>query len=610
MENRDSFLQKIEKSKSINFAAKAVREFLIENNSYSDYFFIDNNLPVFDSKKIKIAFLSSYTPNLIETPLRVNLFKNKIKGDINFSGFSNIEQELFDDESTLNEFDPEFIIVSLSLEDLFPDFIYRFSHLNSKEIEKEFDGIIKRLVKIIELNSSKNRKTIICDFGYPTVLDNVLYHSNKSSGQIEQINELNKRIKLLRQKYADFSSFHFNYLQNKIGIESSFDSKLWYTSKIPFSKKFLIEFSNELSLHIANLLSSKKKCLVLDLDGTLWGGILGEDGINNILIGHDYPGNIYRDMQLLLKRFIYQGILLCACSKNNLEEVKQVFEQHPDMILGFNDFAASRINWKNKHENIRSIAEELNIGLNSFVFIDDSYFEINAINNLLPEVETIHLSGDELQKLETVKNIHWFYSIDLTEEDKIKTNLYRNDKKREESKTEFNSIEDYYRFLEMKLEIKSSDEYSINRISQLTQKTNQFNLTTRRYSISEIKKNHESTESLIFYLRLKDRFGDNGIIGTVIINITEESWKIDTLLLSCRILGRTVETALISHVINEARKQGAKSVIGEYIKSARNQQTESFYENHGFKQKGNCWYFDTENSIDNPEWIEILTKEN
>jgi FkbH-like protein len=401
--------------------------------------------------------------------------------------------------------------------------------------------------------------------------------------------------------------FDLRYYAYKFGLDKALDNKMLFLARNPFKIDFIIELANRYSQFIKSILGKKKKCLVLDLDNTLWGGIVGEDGINGIAIGHDYPGNVYREIQSIIKQYSNQGVILAVNSRNNLNDVKEVFDKHPDMILRWNDFAAERVNWKNKAENMKDIAEELNIGIDSFVFVDDSSFEIEMVKQTYPEVETVQFTNSILHNLELIKNIDSFHNLCFLESDLGKSRQYKDQAKRNHLKASAANIEDFYRSLEMQAEIRLCDGYALKRVAQLTQKTNQFNLTTKRYTEGDIERFMNSEDYRVYYLRLSDRFGDNGITGVIIIQEKGNDWCIDTFLLSCRIIGRTAETAFLSFIQEEAINNNKKHLIGEYVSTPKNRLVRDFYEQHGFSHSEGLWMLDVSKRIEVPEWIELFS---
>jgi len=327
----------------------------------------------------------------------------------------------------------------------------------------------------------------------------------------------------------------------------------------------------------------RKKCLVLDLDNTLWGGILGEDGIDGVKLGGDYPGNAFRDFQANIKMAANAGVMLAVCSKNNIEDVKEMWAKHPENILRENDFVCIKSNWDDKAKNIAEIAQELNIGLDSFVFIDDNPRERERVKTELPMVEVPDFPDQPFELFDFFTKIYsdFFQIHRLTNEDSKKTKQYKENTLRNQLKNSIGSIDEYIKNLNIELSIFVNS--NISRVAQMTQKTNQFNLTTKRYSESEIN-NFIENGHYIYSLGVKDKFGDNGITAAaiVLLNKHNNSADIDSYLLSCRILGKNIENIFLKYILNQLYDRGIINVTAKYSKTKKNSQTTSFYENNNF----------------------------
>jgi FkbH-like protein len=336
----------------------------------------------------------------------------------------------------------------------------------------------------------------------------------------------------------------------------------------------------------------RKKCLVLDLDNTLWGGVLGEDGIEGIKLGNSYPGNVFKAFQNMLLEASKFGVLLTIVSKNNEDEVWEAFDNHPDMILKKSHFVAWRINWNDKANNIREIIDELNIGIDSVVYIDDSPVERNWISQALPEVIVPDFPQSQYQLISFFQDVYnsYFQLYDLTVEDHEKLLQYKQNSLRQQSQIHFTKIEDYIASLDIQISIKEADKFTIPRIAQLTQKTNQFNLTTHRYTDSDIA-NLISSGHKVYSASVTDKFGDNGITAICIMKkISTDKIEIDSYLLSCRILGRFIEFALIKKLLNMAFDNGINEVYASFISTAKNGQSALFFDKLGFEVIENVPY--------------------
>jgi FkbH-like protein len=343
----------------------------------------------------------------------------------------------------------------------------------------------------------------------------------------------------------------------------------------------------------------------LDLDNTLWGGIVGEDGFEGIKLGDDPIGRAYVEFQRHLLALNQRGIILAINSKNNFDDAIEVIRNHPNMILKEDNFACFRINWNDKMVNIKEIAEELNIGLDSIVFFDDDPINRDYMRSTLPQVLTVELS-DSSSYSETLKSMNDFQVLKITNEDIKRSKMYLDQRKRTELQNQVGNLQDFLKQLNISVKIKKADEYTIPRISQLTLKTNQFNLTTRRYQEEDIRKFVNEKNKIVECAQIQDKFGDNGITCVYIVNKeNQHEWLIDSFLLSCRVMGRGVEEALLGQIIKRAKTEGITKVKAEYIKTKKNKPTENFLSDFGFIKNGDVWIFETHKPIKKPEHLVI-----
>jgi FkbH-like protein len=357
---------------------------------------------------------------------------------------------------------------------------------------------------------------------------------------------------------------------------------MYYFGKFLFGKALIPALCEEYMRYIRLKCFSPRKCLVLDLDNTLWGGIVGEDGPEGIQLGDDPPGNSFKEFQRLLLGFHHRGILLAINSRNNPEDVWECILNHPHMVLSKKHFAAAQINWDDKVTNMRRLAEELNIGLESFVFVDDDSYNREMVREALPMVQVIDLPLDPAEYVNVLLNEAHFDVLTITDEDAKRGEYYLQEKDRTVFAQRYENIEDYLRSLDIQVTVNFVDNYSLSRVSQLTMRTNQFNMTTRRYSESDIRKLASSSRHRIYTASMCDRFGDNGIVGIAIVELLEYSWRLDTFLMSCRVLGRGCETALLAVITDDACQHGTSRLLGEFIPTRKNEPAKKFFETHGF----------------------------
>jgi FkbH-like protein len=378
------------------------------------------------------------------------------------------------------------------------------------------------------------------------------------------------------------------FLAYRRGGVASHDARAWFESKQFGSPDLLADLAREAVSILASLHKGPKKVLVLDLDNTLWGGVIGDDGLEGIEIGDTSPrGEAFKAFQTYIRSLPARGVLLAVCSKNDPGKAREPFEKHPEMVLRMDDFVAFKANWLPKSENIRAIAAELNLGLDSFVFVDDNPAEIEIVRQFAPEVSTILLSADPADYVRQLQDSRHFEPVTLTAEDQQRTAQYRTEAERKVLLESATDMDAYLASLEMEAVIREFDAMDAPRISQLINKSNQFNLTTRRRSEAEVGALIGDPVQPGFTIRLKDRFGDHGLIAVVIGKIVEAArgriLEIDTWLMSCRVLNRQVEQETVNELVRIARLHGCPAIRGVYLPTAKNSMVRDLYPRLGFQ---------------------------
>jgi FkbH-like protein len=368
------------------------------------------------------------------------------------------------------------------------------------------------------------------------------------------------------------------------GVRSWYDAGLWYRAKQEVGHAAAPMYGDLVGRWLAAKQGRSFKCLVLDLDNTIWGGVIGDDGVEGIELGQGSPlGEAYVAFQDHARELSRRGIILAVCSKNDEANALEPFEKHPDMVLRRGDIASFVANWSDKAGNIRAIAEELNIGLDSLVFVDDNPFERNLVRQELPMVAVPEVSDDPASYPFTLADAGYFEGLAVTEEDRERTGQYQGNKARNALKASATDLPAYLRGLEMQLVVKGFDRVGLRRIVQLINKSNQFNLTTRRYTDEDVVGVMADRNAFGLQLRLLDRFGDNGVIAIVIGRLQpNKDLLIDTWLMSCRVLGRQVEPTTLNLIAREAAKLGARRLVGEYIPTRKNGMVKDHYAKLGF----------------------------
>lgn len=432
----------------------------------------------------------------------------------------------------------------------------------------------KRIEYIIESNS--NKKIFVVSL-YNYFYQSFVYNDNKVKDAIEAFNKFiveNNKIHSI-----NIEEFYYKY-----SLEQLFDPKYYYLYNAIINPKYSQEFEKWIFEKIRIKTRTRKKCLVLDLDNTLWGGILGEDGIEKLNISGSYPGNCFSDFQQLILNLKQKGIILCSCSKNNYKDIEECFKKRDDLTIKLDDFTINSISWDNKAIQISNIAKKLNIGLNSIVFIDDNPVERELIKTQLSDVIVLDFPAHPYLFTEFFKKEFdkYFGINELTNDDVEKSKQYNYKLKSDELKEIIHNEDDFIKKLKIKISYQKMNKYNEQRFEQLINKTNQFNLTTKRYGLCNLKE-IEQNNNLIYGIKVIDKFGDLGITGLSIIMIENDTAIIDSFMLSCRILGRKIEYEFLKFIMNKIYERGIKKFKASYIKSNKNEQVRKFYEIFGFE---------------------------
>jgi len=537
----------------------------------------NNELPDNLLTTVKVYVLRNFTAESLEPYLEYRFMEFGLRPQIIFGNYDAIEQEILDDSSSLYSHEPDLIVVGIYIETYLSGRWRK--NWNSSDIFEELKAIYIELAR-------KTKATILVNtFISP-------FYSNFGIGsegefpsrfhETEQLNQLTRNF--VRDNSSRFVLIDWARIIRIIGEGDSLDYRFWYMSKSPFKKKFLDAYASEITTATRALTGRSKKCLVLDCDNTLWGGIVGEDGLGGISLDpYSYPGNVYFDFQQTVIDIYDRGIIIALCSKNNERDVWEVLDGHQYCLIKRDHISAWRINWEDKVSNIRSIANELNIGLDSFVFVDDSATECGLVKALLPEVTVLQVPTKIYTYSELLYRDGLFDSLVTSKEDKSRTKMYREESKRKIESSKFENIEDYLSSLSLEITVHHAYLDEVPRISQLTQKTNQFNLTTKRYSEQQIIDFINNPNWKVLSLSVKDRFGDFGLTGVLIASICDNKVDIDTYLLSCRVLGRNIEYVFFKTAADIIKHTwGITTCRAEYIKTKKNLQVEKFWPTIGF----------------------------
>lgn len=543
---------------------------------YSEILKLNNELKSGNLKsenEYKIYFLTNITINPIKEILEYILGVNNINSKITFSNFDNIVQESINTEKY------DLVIIFWELSNILDGFHYSIENLSDNNLI-EIDSKIKKDLDFVLLNLQKNPMIIFNEF----TNKQFEHHSNKITKAQKLCKSLNTHVKKNKKDNVNLININDIFLSN--GLDQCINKKFYYNFKALYTHKFFYTYIKKIIPFILSLKGKSKKVIIFDCDNTLWHGLVGENDYKKIEMSTEtVTGKIYNDIQNIILTMKSSGIIIGICSKNNEVDVLNVLNEHPQMLIKKKDLSSIKINWKSKDQNLIQISEELNIGLDSFVFVDDSKHEIDLINNMLPEVTTLHVPEDiynypnELMNLQNI-----FFNNSLTYEDKNKTKLYNEQKTRQSTSKKFTNISDYLLSLGTKLKININNLDNLERLTQLTQKTNQFNLTTKRYSKAEMEDKIQDNDFLVFSLNVSDKFGIIGLTGLAIIklNVNKKIAEIESFVLSCRIIGREIENYFINSIIIKLKSIKYDKCKAAYIKTKKNEIVSNFYDKIGF----------------------------
>lgn len=457
--------------------------------------------------------------------------------------------------------------------------LYFFQKLNESSLKKKkldlfFEPLINRLKKTDNktyfLYSLYNKENI-----FNNIKEN---HNDKRKFIIDDY------LKKLSNKFNLFIPINIDIFFGEFGFDRVFDNRNYYISKNILSIEGLRQVRN-LILRLLNKIKDKSaKLLILDLDNTLWGGVIGEDGMEKLQLGQDGLGQAFIEFQKKIKKLKDNGLLLAVASKNNLEDAMNVIQNHQSMVLKKDDFVSFKINWDEKYNNMKQISKELMLGMDSFVFWDDNPIERDKVRKFCPEIKVIEPPKDVSDWENYIENIDFLYKFSITKEDKKKSGQYKLRSKFVDGlKKNVSNEKDFLKSLKLKPKKLNIQKFNIDRAVQLCEKTNQFNLTTNRYNHKEILKFSKSKNYICQLVSLEDIYGDHGIIGFYVLNLKDRSASIDTFLMSCRILGRKVEDWILNEIVLKLRKMNISKLNSKFLRSKKNQICENFYENYGFK---------------------------
>ncbi|MBV9341722.1 MAG: HAD family hydrolase [Acidobacteria bacterium] len=563
----------------------------------------------------RLAVLRSFTVEPLVPLLRAEAFCAGINLSLHLGDFNAYAQEILDSESELYRFRPNAAVLAVQAADIAPDLWRDYADLDQTNVAAGIERVSGSIAQWMrEFRRRSQAALIVHSLEQPYLPALGVLDGQREASQAAALERINEEFRRVARQLRGVYVLEYDAMVARHGRARWHDERKTLLARLPIRADQLIHLAREWLRFLAPLAGKSAKALIVDLDNTLWGGVIGEDGFDGIKLSAEYPGAGFQALQRALLDLTRKGILLAICSKNNRADAMEVLEKHPGMLLRPKHFAAMRISWNDKVQGVREIASELNIGVDSLAFLDDNAFEREQVRAMLPEVTVIDLPPDPLDYARVVREQAVFERLSLSEEDQQRAAFYVEQGERARAEQNFHTKEDFYRFLEQEAEIASAQPGTVARISQLTQKTNQFNVTTRRYAEQQIEQIRARPGWQVLSIRVRDRFGDHGLVGVAIVHDHEEVCEIDSFLLSCRVIGRTVETALLSHLAQSARRRGRKRLTGWFLPTKKNAPARNFYPQHGFelaKQngEGSLWSLDlTRQEVTFPAWVKVTYK--
>lgn len=530
--------------------------------------------------ELRIAVAGSHTVDPVEPYLGGYLLGRKFSPRITIGPFNQLRQICYDHQMVLGRGDFKAIALLWRVEDLFPELLVRCLD-NPSAVEELLREVKAFADAVAALRQTFDGTLVVSTPPYPSLPGYELLDTSQASTGCLVFNAISRYwiqeiAKVDRVRLLDLQGLLLN-----AGVQQAQDVRKWHLYRQPYAESLWQDIGRMLGRIIAAEKIGPKKCVVLDLDNTLWGGIIGEDGLAGIQLGDEFPGSAYRSFQRYLMRLKSKGVLLAVASKNNPDDAYEVFDKHDAMILGRKDIAVFEIHWDSKVDSIKRVAKKLNIGLDAMVFVDDNSKEIAEVTERLPDVSCV-MVPDELAYLPgLLAETDFFDFAEVTDEDRRRTEMIAADNLRDQVQERM-SEEDFRKSLNLKIDVFTAEKQHLARVTQLINKTNQFNLTTIRRTHDEVAALAASKSTLVLGMDIKDKYGDYGLVGVCILKNEQGTGVIDTLLMSCRVLGRGAEATFLAKVAEAAKSLGCAELRGKYIPTPKNAMVADLYKRFNF----------------------------
>ena len=545
----------------------------------------------------RVAILGGSTTTEVKNMLELFLLAQGVQPLLFESGYNRYSEDVLFENPDLWNFKPDIVYIHTTWHN-----ISQFPKLKEPEaeVEQRVRSEMTRFESLWEkIHTQLGALIIQNNFDLPQLRPLGNLEASESSSRANFLLRLNAEFAKYARNHSRFLINDILYLSAQVGLNAWHSRTYWYNFHMALSPTATVTLAQNVAAIVKAVYGRSKKCLVLDLDNTLWGGIVGDDGVQNLILGRDHPmGEAFLDFQRYVKDLQQRGVLLAACSKNDIENAKEGLS-HPDCILKLEDFSAFKANWNPKPENMREIAAELNIGLDSLVFVDDNPAERALMADQLPEVAVPDVGSDVSRFAEVLENERYFEVDKVVQDDLNRATYYNANAQRSTHQAGFQNYGEFLSSLEMTAEIGPFSSVYLERITQLINKTNQFNLTTRRYTSAEIAAISRDPSFITLYGRLTDRFGDNGLVSVLIGRVSGKSVEVELWLMSCRVLNRELEFAMFDALVEQCQVRGIGRIVGVYVPSKKNNMVAAHYAALGFTRQGESsgdrelWHYDT-----------------
>lgn len=531
---------------------------------------------------LRLVLLATYVTDFLDPFLVVEGCRSGYALDVARGGFAELEPAL-SRPTWADDGRPGVLLLHLRPEDLDQNVADRFYRSGGSRFTEVVDRIVDRLDACVALyrEAHGGAPIFVANFALPAHTPLGLFDAGVRGSLTNRVHEANLRLTEWASERANVFVWDYAGLVASRGSSAWTDPRLWALARTAFGAEHHPWIAEHIVRSVTATLRPAAKCLVLDLDETLWGGAVGDDGLGGLELGEDHPGSAYRALQRVALGLRDRGVLLAVASKNDEDVATHAIEQHPEMLIRLEHLSAYRIGWGPKSAALREIAEELNIGVDALVFFDDNPVERAEVRRNAPEAHVVEVPPDPVAYASTLAGLDLFDAPGVTTEDLARAEAYTVERQRRSHRAEATSVEDFLTSLEMSATIGVLDDGSAKRVGQLVAKTNQFNLTVRRHTEAELRA-LAADGAHVCWLRLRDGFGDLGLIGVAVLHTVDDTAVIDSLVLSCRAANRGVEQALVSHLADVARQAGCARLVGEYIATDRNHVVAELYEALGF----------------------------